>query len=392
MGIIRAAMSAVGGTLADSWLESIEAESMDNRTLIAPGVAVRRDDKRNHNTKGSKGVITNGSVIHVAQNQFAVLVDGGKVVDYSAEPGYFVVDTGSAPSLFNGEFSESMQDVFTRVKFGGSSPVSMQVYFLNLQEIRDIPFGTPTPLNYFDNFYNAELFLRANGYYSIRVTNPMLFYAEMGLRTGGRLTVDSLQKSCLSEFLSALQTSLGQLSMQGVRISNVGAMNAQLAKELSAALDDDWTQRRGMQIESVGINAISYDEDSKKLINMRNQGAMLSDPTVREGYVQGAAARGIEAAGSNTAGAATAFMGMGMAQQQAGSFVAAAGANNQHAAAQQQAAAPADGWACPKCNAQAVGNFCQNCGQSKPAATFCPGCGKPVAEGAKFCQSCGQKL
>ena len=46
---------------------------------------------------------------------------------------------------------------------------------------------------------------------------------------------------------------------------------------------------------------------------MRNEGAMLSDPTVREGYVQGAMARGLEAAGSNANGAMAGFMGMGMA-------------------------------------------------------------------------------
>ncbi len=41
-------------------------------------------------------------------------------------------------------------------------------------------------------------------------------------------------------------------------------------------LDEEWKQNRGVEIASVGIASISYDEESTKLINMRNQGAMLS--------------------------------------------------------------------------------------------------------------------
>ena len=102
------------------------------------------------------------------------------------------------------------------------------------------------------------------------------------------------------------------MSVDGVRISSLPSKSAELAKYLSDALDATWNELRGVEICSVGIASISYDEESKKLINMRNQGAMLSDATIREGYVQGAVAEGLKAAGSNTAGAAQAFMGMGM--------------------------------------------------------------------------------
>ena len=88
---------------------------------------------------------------------------------------------------------------------------------------------------------------------------------------------------------------------------------------------------RGMEIQAVGIGSISYDEESQKLINMRNQGAMLSDPSVREGYVQGAMARGVEAAGSNSAGAAQAFMGVGIGMN-AGAGMAGAFSPGQPAA------------------------------------------------------------
>ena len=73
----------------------------------------------------------------------------------------------------------------------------------------------------------------------------------------------------------------------------VASKGRELGKYMSDTLDEDWKTMRGMEIQSVGIASISYDEESQKLINMRNQGAMLSDPSVREGYVQGAIARGM---------------------------------------------------------------------------------------------------
>ena len=122
MGIIKATASAIGGGLADSWLEVIEAENMSDTTVFVKGTAVRRGDKRSSNKKATADTISNGSVIHVYDNQFMLLVDGGKVVDFTAEPGYYTVDNSSMPSLFAGQFGESVKETFRRIKFGGRSP------------------------------------------------------------------------------------------------------------------------------------------------------------------------------------------------------------------------------------------------------------------------------
>ncbi|MBC3517136.1 SPFH domain-containing protein [Neobittarella massiliensis] len=412
MGIIKAAMNAIGGGLADQWLEVYEAYDMGDDTVMSPGVKVRQGDRRDQNYKGTADLISNGSIIQVNQNQFMLLVDGGKVVDYTAEPGYYKVDNSSAPSLFNGQFGEALKETFERVKFGGVSPLQQKVYFINLQEIKNIAFGTVNPINYFDNFYGAELFLRAHGFFSIKITDPLKFYAEAIPRNAAKVDITDIHKLYLSEFLTALQTSINQMSADGERISFVASKGQQLANYMSTVLDDDWNEKRGMIVESVGISSISYDEDSKKLINQRNQGAMLADASIREGYVQGAMARGMEAAGSNSAGAAAAFMGMGMGSQVGGGFVGAASASNQAQMQRQQpepaAASGAEptpspvptptpapaGWTCPACGEKDNGGkFCQNCGAAKPAPAevwTCPACGQQENKG-KFCSNCGAK-
>jgi membrane protease subunit (stomatin/prohibitin family) len=147
MGIIKAVLGAVGGGLADQWLEVIEAGPMSDTTVMTRGVPVRRDGKRGSNTKGSTDAISNGSVIQVYPNQFMLLTDGGKIVDYSAEPGYYKVDNGAMPSMFNGEFGKALSETFSRVKFGGVPSASQRAYFINLPEIKGIKFGTPNPVN-----------------------------------------------------------------------------------------------------------------------------------------------------------------------------------------------------------------------------------------------------
>ena len=414
MGIIKAVFGAVGGGLADQWLEVIESDQMDDTTVFAKGVAVRKNDKRSSNTKGTENYVTDGSVIHVYPNQFMLLVDGGKVIDYTAEEGYYTVKNDAAPSLFNGQFGEALKETFQRVKYGGVTPKAQQVFFVNLQEIKGIKFGTPNAINYFDNFYNSELFLRTHGTYSIKITDPLLFYAEAIPRSATRVDINDINEQYLSEFLEALQAAVNQYSADGQRISFMPSKSRELSKYMNDILDADWKEKRGFEIQSVGIASISYDEESQKLINMRNQGAMLGDPSVREGFVQGAVARGLEAAGSNEGGAMAGFMGMGIGMNAGGGVISAASNANQQQMAAQQPAAPANTWTCA-CGAVCSGNFCPTCGKAKPAndewtcacgtkcsGNFCPTCGKakPASDewtcacGAKckgnFCPTCGQ--
>ena len=404
MGIIKATIDAISGGLADTWQEVLEADQMSDSTLMTVGVKVRGRDKRNGNKRGTEDVISNGSIIHVYPGQFMMLIDGGKVVDYTAEEGYYKVDNASAPSLFAGQLGKSIAETFSRVKYGGVPSSKQIAVFINLQEIKGIKFGTRSPINYFDNFYNSELFLRAHGTYSIKITDPIKFYTEVVGKDKKRVEVADINEQYLNEFLEALQAAINRMSAEGIRISHVTGKATEVSRYMREALDADWTALRGMEVCAVGIGSVSYDDESKELINLRNRGAMLGDPTVREGYVQGAIAEGLRAAGSNSAGAATAFMGMGVGMQGAGSFMATASQSNaQQMAAQQQAQQQAQqaqqasqpkaiegGWTC-SCGKINSGKFCSECGAKKPVSKFCSECGAPIAPGAKFCSECGHR-
>lgn len=421
MGLIKAAVGAVAKGLADQWLEVYEADDMGDQTVFTRGVLIRQGQ----NTKGTDNTVSNGSIVHVYDNQFMMLVDGGKVVDYTAEPGYYKVDNSSLPSLFNGQLKDTVKETFSRIKYGGQTPTQQKVFFVNLQEIKGIKFGTRNAVNYFDTFYNAELFLRAHGTYSIKITDPLRFYMEAIPKNEDHVEINDINEQYLSEFLEALQTSINQLSADGMRISFVSSKGRELSKYMSQTLDEDWNQMRGMEIQSVGIASISYDEKSQELINSRNEGAMLSDPSIAQGYMVKNLSQGLKDAGSNSAGAMTGFLGVGMGAsamggmmngfsqmnpnaqgqvpnqpqmqnpqdfqvggaQQAGMAGAAAGAVG---AAGATAGAAADGWTCA-CGAVNTGKFCSECGQPKPVTEsreWTCACG--AVNSGKFCSECGQ--
>ena len=407
MGIIKAAADLVKGNLGDQWLEVYEAENMGDQTVFTRGVQIRRGQ----NTKGTDNTVSNGSVVHVYDNQFMILVDGGKIVDYTAEPGYYTINNSALPSMLNGQFGDSLSEAFKRFKYGGQTPTKQKVYFINLQEIKGIKFGTRQPVNYFDSFYNAELFLRAHGTYSIKITNPLQFYAEAIPKNTDHVEIDEINEQYLSEFLEALQSAINQMSADGIRISFVSSKARELGKYMAGILDEEWNQMRGMEVQAVGIS-ISYNEESQKLINLRNEGAMLSDPTIREGYVQAAAARGLEAAGSNANRAMAGFMGMGMAGNIGGSIVGNAssvnmaqmqmnqqaqnnmnqmnmgmGQMNQSNMGVQPQPQQAAGWTC-SCGQVNSGKFCSNCGKPAPSADWTCSCGQ--VNTGNFCSNCGK--
>lgn len=392
MGLIQAAASAIGSTLADSWLEVIEPDTMTENTLMVSGVQVRKG--KGSNTKSSSNSVSNGSVIHVYPNTMMLLMDSGKIVDYCAQEGYYKVSASTAPSLFNGELKDTLKDTWERFKFGGVPSSTQKVFYINLAEIKGIRFGTKNPVNYFDSFYNSELFLRAHGTYSIKITDPLKFYMEAIPKGASKVNVEDINEQMLNEFLDALQSAINQMSVDGVRISMITSKSRELSKYMSKTLDEEWNELRGIEICSVGIASISYDDESKKLINMRNQGAMMSNATIREGFVQSSVAQGLQNAGSNT-GNMGGFVAMGMGMNTAGGFMQAASQTNAQQMAAEKAAAqqqqqPANGWTC-KCGTVNTGNFCTNCGEKKPAASGSWKCSCGTENTGNFCTNCGSK-
>ena len=137
MGLIKAAMGAAGGVMADQWKEFFYCDAIPAEVLAVKGQ--KRVSGRSSNKHGSDNIISNGSVIAVADGQCMMIVEQGKVVDVCAEPGEYTYDYSTEPSLFTGSLSDNIGAVFQnigkRFTFGGEPPKDQRVYYFNTKEL-----------------------------------------------------------------------------------------------------------------------------------------------------------------------------------------------------------------------------------------------------------------
>ncbi len=148
MGLIKAGFGAVGGVLADQWRDYFYCSSLNENVLVVKGE--KRISARSSNYHGSSNIITSGSIIAVADGQCMIIVDQGKIVEFSAEPGEYVYDASSEPTFFAGKLGESARPVFANMKrrftFGGEAPKDQRIYYFNTKELTGNRFGTATPI------------------------------------------------------------------------------------------------------------------------------------------------------------------------------------------------------------------------------------------------------
>ena len=409
MGLIKASMGALGGTLADQWKEFFYCDSLDKDVLIVKGQ--KRTSRRSSNN-GEDNIITNGSGIAVADGQCMLIVEQGRVVEVCAEPGEFTFDASTEPSVFTGNFGDSLaatfQTVAKRFTYGGDTGKDQRVYYINTKELGEILYGTATPIPFRvvvseERGYKLSVNLRCNGSFTCRICDPLLFYTNVCGNVTDSYTRDKIDSQLKSELLTALQPAFAKISEMGIRYSAIPGHTTELARALNEVLSADWRDLRGVEIVSFGVNSIAASQEDEQMIKDLQKAAVMRDPTMAAANIASAQSDAMRAAAANPNGAMAGFMGMGMAGGMGGmnaSQLFAAGQAQQQAAPQPSpapapapapAAAPVAGaWTC-SCGATNTGKFCSECGSPAPAPApakwFCPNCGSE--NGGKFCSNCG---
>ena len=427
MGLIKAGLGALSGTMADQWKEFFYCESIDNDVLAVKGQ--KRTSKRSSNNKGSDNIITSGSGIAVADGQCMMIVEQGKIVDICAEPGEYTYDASTEPSIFSGDLGSAIKNTFQtigkRFTYGGDTGKDQRVYYCNTKELVDNKFGTPNPIPFRVVDQNIgldiDVSVRCSGVYSFRIADPLLFYANVCGNFEQQYDKEQISGQLKTEFISALQPAFANISQKGIRPSALPAHAMELCDAMNQALTQKWSQIRGLVIVSVAMNPITLPEEDAQMIKEAQRMAMLRNPAMAAATLVGAQADAMKTAAGNSAGAMTGFMGMNMANTAGGLNVQNLYAMGQQPTSQPQmqqptpqpqmqqapaqpAAAPSAGqWKC-SCGAMVSGNFCPNCGSKKPEDTswtcscgavntgrFCSNCGspKPAIKAHYRCDKCG---
>ena len=413
MGLIKAALGSAGGVMADQWKEYFYCEAIPENVMAVKGQ--HRVSGRSSNNKGSENIISNGSIVVVADGQCMIIVDQGKVTELCAEPGEFTYDSSTEPSIFSGELGNSIRDTFKnigkRFTFGGEPPKDQRVYYFNTKELIGNKYGTPSPVPFRVVDQRAgidiDISLRCFGEYSYRICDPILFYTNVCGNVSEDYTRDRLDSQLRTELLTALQPAFAKISDMGIRYSAIPGHTMELAEALNEVLSGKWRNLRGLEIVSFGVSSIKASEEDEQMIKELQRNVAFMDPTRAAAHLVGAQASAMQSAAANQgAGPAMAFMGMNMAGNSGGmnaQNLYQMGAQQQAQSAQPTPSAPAPaqeavaqtGWDCACGKKGITGNFCTECGAKKPEpqpaadSWKCPSCGNVVT--GKFCPECGTK-
>lgn len=412
MGLIKAAVGAVGGTFKDQWKDLISCEDMGNDILMVKKTT-------------SSGQISNDSRIIVAPGQVAVIYDSGNVVDATAEEGTYNFDKSTSPSFFAGQFGAVFKEMWQRFTYGGTPAKEQAVFYFNIKEIKDNKFGTGTPIPFQDwshpipnqmtgTMSPMRVQVRCYGKYTFKISDPAVFMRNHA-GTADIVTKDELTEQMRSEVMASFQNVLNELgtSTHKIPVLELPSNTDEIKKAMDENIFDKPIRDRGIQLIGFAVESVTLDDESSKKIDNYE---LSSNSYVQQGTLVGAYANAVQDAAKNESGSMNGFMGVGMMNMASGGMVGgitqAPFANNGGSAA-----TPVDPYAkpqpaetpkvvtptentdskkeeikCPNCGAIITGKFCQECGTKAPSnePKKCPNCGT-IARG-KFCTECGTKI
>jgi membrane protease subunit (stomatin/prohibitin family) len=356
MGILQAISNATSGVFADQWKDIYTAGAFDEHTVVAPGVLKGTNRGRGSNVRGSDGVISSGSKIYVPENTAAFVFSQAGIETVVTTPGGYEYRDGEESIFNNGQVLSLLSQVADRVGYGGISVNEKRLAFVNMREIRAIPFGTHGPQVYNDMYYKCDLEIYAYGTFSIKVTDAQTFIRNFVPAGVFNYSLDfpAARAQLLSEFLQSFIVALNGLS-KTYRVSQLPSQ----AKEIAEGVTGDanyvgtWPDRFGFELVKVGIENIEFSEDSRQLVKQFSANRMSvsafeeSSQQASNIAAQQKIAHGIEANGLGDGGGMVFGMNVARglnaqtAQVSVDSVAGGAGAGVQMGAQAVQAAQPA---------------------------------------------------
>lgn len=370
MGLIKALTSSTSSTLGDQFKEFITCPNVDKNVLIVRGSV--QHGKGNKNP--SDGVITNGSKIVIPQGWAMMLVDNGKVVEFSSEPGDYVYDSSSEPSIFYGGLGkgiiDSIKTLGSRITYGGQTAKDQRVYYVNLLTVMGNKFGSAQPKKITDEKYGI-IEITFFGEYAYRVEDPVALVGNvLGANAKDVVTFDEVMGSQLKmEFVEQISKAISEVMRdKKVSFGDMQSYGSEISDKMNEILSSSWKAKYGLIVTDVAMGDINVTDDSMERINRIDDATIFSDAKLQSGLMATASAEALKDAANNDNGAMLGFAGMNMAGTAGAGLMGVVNQNNQAQNNSTTSGVTEGG------NGQ-VPNFCPNCGTKTNGANFCSNCG-----------------
>ena len=357
MGLIKAAVSAVGSTLHDQWKDYIRCEDLGNDILM-------------RKVSTPTGVISKDSAIQVAPGQMAVIFDSGRILDATAEEGIYTFDQSTSPSFFAGQFGPVFKEMWTRFVYNGATNKEQAVFYLNAKEIMDNKFGTPAPIPFQDwshpipnqmtgTMSPLRVEVKCFGKYSFSISDPATFMSKIA-GTAEVYTKEEICDQMRSEVVAAFQNVLNELgnSNHKVPVLELPSSTDEIKSTMDEKVFDQPIRDRGMSIKGFVVESVTLDDESSKKID---EYELSSNTAMQRGKLVGSYGDAVKDAANNANGAANGLFGVGMMNMASGGVIGGAAMGAFQDGNNAQPAQSANGF-CPKCGTPVTGPFCSKCG------------------------------
>lgn len=360
MGLIKALTASTQGALGDQFKEFVSCPQIEKNVIIQRGI-IQHGKGNKH---PSEGVISNGSTISVPQGMAMMIIDNGKVTEFTSEPGPYTYDSSSEPSIFTGGLGKGIVDTIKligkRFTYGGMPAKDQRVYYVNLLAITANKFGSPNPKKITDEKYGI-LEVTFNGEYAFKVKDPVKLVQEViGSNAKDTITYEEIIGQQLkSKFVEQFSQAVSMvMRKEKVSFGDIQLYNDKIADTMNTVLNDSWYEKYGLEITDVAINDLNITDESLARVNKIDDATIFQDKNLQSGLMANATAEAMNKAASNANGAMTGFMGMNMAGNMGAGAINAVN----DAQAKEQATQAQTLKFCPNCGAPANGNFCGQCG------------------------------
>jgi membrane protease subunit (stomatin/prohibitin family) len=333
MGLVQAAVGAIGGTLADQWKDFYTVpDGLPPTAALFAAVPHGTNAGRGANTKGSSNIITNGSKIVVPEGYGLLLFQDGAITGFAAQAGGYEWNSNdiNSKSIFSGGglVESVIKQSWERFKFGGQPGSQQAAFFVSLKELPDNRFGTQSEIYWDDRFLNTQVGAVTRGSYTMKIVDPILFVKNFApaayLQPGKVFDFSDMDNPAADQLFNEVVSSLAPAfslytndPSKGNRIAKIQQDSLGFAQSLSDAVEKgyQWKSDRGLAIVKTAIVSIEYDANTRELLKTVQRADALMGARGNSN-LQASVAAGMQAAGEH--GGAAGIFGMGMATGAAG--------------------------------------------------------------------------